>query len=73
MFGKTAVSCVMALLVTGAGSASGFRNCGTEDSDAWSAATRYTVGELAFDDTTGLASGTETIYNYSNAWETNSG
>jgi hypothetical protein len=56
-----------------AGEASGFRNCEVEDSDAWTAATSYTVGELTFSDTTGLASGTETIYNYSNAYATGGG
>lgn len=56
-----------------ASSASGFRTCETADSDAWSATTRYTVGELAFDDITGSASGTETFYNYSNAYATGAG
>jgi len=55
-------------LLLWAGHASGFRNCETEDSYAWTAATRYLVGELDFDDVTGEASGTETIYNYSNAY-----
>ena len=72
MLGKTAILVSSALLVV-SGPASGFRNCGTEDSDAWSAATRYTVGEFAFDDTTGLASGTETIYNYSNIYDSHKG
>lgn len=45
-----------------------FRNCNTQDSDAWSASTRYTVGEINFDAASGLASGTETNYNYSNAY-----
>ena len=53
--------------------ASAFRNCGNDDSEAWSAATRYIVGEVDFDDTTGLASGTETIYNYSNSYDTDNG
>lgn len=47
-------------------SASAFRNCDTQDSYAWSADSHYTVGEIAFDSTTGEASGTETRYNYSN-------
>ena len=72
MLGKTAILVSSALLVA-SGPASAFRNCGNEDSEAWSAATRYTVGELAFDDTTGLASGTETIYNYSNTYDTDNG
>lgn len=46
--------------------AAGFRNCGAEYGNAWSAASHYTVGEIAFDGTTGTASGTETRYNYSN-------
>lgn len=64
----SAVSVATCLALTWASSASAFRNCETQDSDAWSASTRYTVGELAFDDTTGIASGTETIYNYSNTY-----
>ncbi len=62
---------MLALVWSANGSA--FRNCGTQDSEAWMAATRYTVGELAFDDTTGFASGTETFYNYSNAYESGTG
>lgn len=68
MFRKMAVLLATGVITVCAGEASGFRNCAAEDSDAWSAATRYTVGELAYDDTTGLASGTETIYNYSNSY-----
>lgn len=49
-----------------AGEALAFRNCGIDNSQAFAAATHYTVGELAFDDTTGQAGGTETTYNYSN-------
>ena len=44
-----------------------FRSCGTDVGNAYSAATRYTVGEIDFDDTSGLAAGTETTYNYSNS------
>ncbi len=55
------------LLVLSANTVAAFRNCNTQDSDAWSASTRYTVGELNFDAASGLASGTETNYNYSNA------
>jgi hypothetical protein len=62
-----------ALALAGAGKAGAFRNCEAERDDAWSAATSYSVGELAFDDTTGIASGTETIYNYSNAYPTGIG
>ena len=46
--------------------ASAFRNCETADSSGFSASTKYTVGEVDFDEVTGLASGTETTYNYSN-------
>jgi hypothetical protein len=53
-----------------AGGASGFRNCDMQDSDSWSAATSYMVGELSFDEVTGLASGTETLYNHSNTYVT---
>jgi hypothetical protein len=47
--------------------ASAFRSCVAEHSDAYTASTRYVVGEIAFDPTTGTASGTETTYNHSNA------
>jgi hypothetical protein len=47
-------------------SAAAFRVCDTDNSYAFSAATQYKVGEIAFDDTTGLVSGTETTYNYTN-------
>jgi hypothetical protein len=50
-------------------SVSAFRGCGNGDSDAWSATTKYTIGELVFDNTTGMASGRETIYNYSNSYD----
>ncbi|MBK6741144.1 MAG: hypothetical protein IPG64_26475 [Haliea sp.] len=55
------------LIVLSANTVAAFRNCNTQDSDAWSASTRYTVGEISFDAASGLASGTETNYNYSNA------
>ncbi len=73
MTGTRAIFFASGFALIWAGEASGFRNCGIEDSDAWTAATRYTVGELTFSDTTGLASGTETIYNYSNAYATGGG
>jgi len=73
MVGKKLILFSTVLAVTWAGQASGFRNCEIEDSDAWSAATSYTVGELSFSDLTGLASGTETIYNYSNAYPAGAG
>jgi hypothetical protein len=43
-----------------------FRVCDTKNSYAFSAVTQYRVGEIAFDDETGLVSGTETTYNYTN-------
>ncbi len=46
--------------------AAAFRNCQIENSDAYLASTRYVVGEIEFDAVTGEASGTKTIYNYSN-------
>lgn len=73
MFGKKLILFATVMAVIWAGEVSAFRNCAAEYSDAWSAATRYTVGELAFDDTTGLASGTETIYNYSNDYPSGAG
>ncbi len=73
MCAKKAVILLSLLVLASAGPASGFRNCAAQDSEAWSASTRYTVGELAFDDITGRASGTETIYNYSNAYDSGPG
>jgi len=70
MLGKTALNLAFGLVLVAARPASGFRNCEAENSDAWAASTRYTVGELTFDEVTGLASGTETVYNYSNTYET---
>ncbi len=49
-----------------ASGAGAFRVCDIENSYAFSAATQYRVGEIAFDDTTGLVHGTETTYNYTN-------
>lgn len=49
-----------------ADAAGAFRSCDTANSKAFAAFTRYTVGELAFDATTGMAGGTETTYSYSN-------
>lgn len=46
--------------------AAAFRTCDTDNSGAFAASTKYIVGELAFDETTGLATGTETTYNYAN-------
>ncbi len=53
--------------------AQGFRNCEPADGDAWSASTAYLVGEITFDETTGLASGTETRYNYGNTYGAGTG
>jgi len=68
MCAKKATFLSFAIAALVAQHASAFRNCSIADSDAWLAETHYTVSELAFDDTTGTASGTETIYNYSNAY-----
>jgi len=73
MYGSRTVSIASGLALIWASSASAFRTCETQDSDAWSASTRYTVGELSFDDATGSASGTETFYNYSNTYAAESG
>ncbi len=70
MVSKKSIFLAGGIALVWASGASGFRNCEIEDSDAWAAATRYTVGELSFDDVTGLASGTETLYNHSNAYAT---
>ena len=68
MYGNKAVLIASGFALVWANGASGFRNCETQESAAWNASTRYTVGELAFDDVTGSASGTETFYNYSNTY-----
>lgn len=47
-------------------SAAAFRACETANSDAYAASTQYVVGEIMFDQMTGLANGTQTIYNYAN-------
>ena len=73
MYYKRSVTVAGALALVWASTAAGFRNCETEESAAWSASTRYTVGELAFDDATGSASGTETFYNYSNTYAAGAG
>ena len=73
MIGKKRIFFAGGIVLAWASGASGFRNCEIQDSDAWAASTRYTVGELSFDDVTGLASGTETVYNYSNAYDTGGG
>ena len=49
--------------------AAAFRVCDADNSYAYSATTQYAVGEIAFDHENGLASGTETTYNYSNREE----
>ena len=46
--------------------AAAFRNCDVENSYAYLASTQYTVEEIEFDPVTAWASGTRTIYNYSN-------
>jgi hypothetical protein len=50
-----------------AGEVRAFRACDVDNSDAYTASTQYVVGEIAFDPATGIASGTETTYNHSNA------
>jgi hypothetical protein len=57
-----ALVCALALM----DSAQAFRTCDIDNSGAYAASTQYIVGELAFDEMTGLANGTETTYNYSN-------
>jgi hypothetical protein len=46
--------------------ATAFRSCTVADSYAYAASTHYLVSEIEFDPVTGLASGTQTIYNYAN-------
>ena len=55
-----------AIVLLWSASAAGFRACDIDNSYAFSAATRYVVGEISFDPVTGQASGTETTYNYAN-------
>lgn len=57
---------LMALALLWSSTASAFRSCATPDSYAYRATTRYMVGEISFDESTGEAQGTETTYNYSN-------
>jgi hypothetical protein len=57
---------ILMLTLAWSSSAAAFRVCDTDNSYAFAAATQYKVGEIAFDDTTGLVSGTETTYNYTN-------
>ena len=66
MIAKKCIFTALYLALYWAQGASGFRGCASADSDAWSASSHYTVGEIAFDVVTGVASGTETRYNYSN-------
>ncbi len=56
----------LALMLISSQQVFAFRNCDMENSFAFSAATQYLVGEILFDQTTGQASGTETIYNHAN-------
>ena len=51
---------VLALLL--AAKVNAFRSCGNDISSAYSAATRYTVGEIDFDDINGLAAGTQVVF-----------
>jgi hypothetical protein len=55
--------------VTWSPAGAAFRNCEVENSHAWSASTRYMVGEIEFDPISGRASGTKTFYNYANHYE----
>lgn len=57
---------VLALNCSWAPGANGFRTCDQENSEAFSASTQYVVGEISFNRDTGIASGTETTYNYAN-------
>jgi hypothetical protein len=43
-----------------------FRACDDDNIDVYSAATRYVVGQISYDEATGQANGTETTYNYGN-------
>ncbi|MEH6585906.1 MAG: hypothetical protein V7720_05065 [Halioglobus sp.] len=56
------LSCTMFLSLQ----ADAFRSCEVEHSDAYLATTQYSVTEIFFDVITGMASGTETIYNHTN-------
>ena len=54
------------VLLMWSSAAAAFRVCDASNSYAYTATTQYAVGEIAFDRENGLASGTETTYNYSN-------
>lgn len=62
---KVAVT-LLALLFFPSFGVHAFRTCDMNNSFAFSAATQYMVGEILFDETTGQATGTETIYNHAN-------
>ena len=47
MIGKKRIFFAGGIVLAWASGASGFRNCEIQDSDAWAASTRYTVGELS--------------------------
>jgi hypothetical protein len=67
MAARSALLLASLISLTFAGETRAFRTCDADNSDAFSASTQYVVGEIAFDPTTGLASGTETTYNHSNS------
>lgn len=66
MIKQTILSSVLLVSLLGPNTGFAFRTCASEATDIYSAATRYVVGEIDFDDATGEASGTETTYNYVN-------
>lgn len=68
MYRPRVVSLALILLLSAAGPVQAFRNCQIDgDSAAFRGSSRYLVGELTYEASSGTASGTETHYNYTNA------
>lgn len=67
MAARTSLLSILVVLVCVPADVAAFRTCASENSEAYTASTQYVIGEIAFDSTTGLATGTETTYNHSNA------
>ncbi len=64
---RSLLACASVLLVAAVQPALAFRNCQIDgDSAAFRGSSGYLVGELAYEASSGTASGTETHYNFSN-------
>ena len=69
MAGRPVILGVSLIIAGWSAAAAAFRNCDLENDHAYLATTHYMVGEIEFDAVTGTASGTKTIYNFSNQRE----